>query len=262
MSKDFLTEILIIKQKRVQTLKQKDLDWIRKIEDLKKRPSRSFAEAFLGDRINIIAEIKKASPSKGVINNNVDVVKLSKTYEASGACAISVLTEENKFHGSFEDLSDVRKAVNLPLLCKDFIFDEFQIYQAKKAGADAILLIVAMLDEEKLKNLYDFANNLGLDVLVEVHTEAELEIAKKIGAKIIGVNNRDLHTFDVSLDVSRNLIKQAPKNALMISESGISKKEEILELKLLGFSGFLIGETFMKSNNLRVEFANLLNKHG
>jgi indole-3-glycerol phosphate synthase len=168
------------------------------------------------------------------------------------------LTEEDRFGGSLDDLRIARKSSNLPILRKDFIFDEFQIYEAAEAGADIILLIAAMLDNDHLQKLRQLAeNDLGLDVLVEVHTLEELERAKKIGAQLIGVNNRDLHSFKVSLDVSRRLITHAPKNALMISESGISAKEEILELKSLGFTGFLIGETLMKSPHAAEELRKL-----
>lgn len=253
-----MTEILASKQKSVQEDKQKEPNWMKKLDLLEKNPSKPLlSDALRRDEINIIAEIKRASPSKGIISGQIDVSETARIYEESGACAISVLTEENKFLGSLSDLEKVRQTVNLPVLRKDFIFDEFQIYQAKQAGANAVLLIVAILDEEKLKKLYEFAERLNLDVLVEVHTEAELEIASKIGAKIIGINNRNLRSFSVSLDVSRNLIKQAPKDALMVSESGISKREEIIELRELGFSGFLIGETLMKSSDIKAELMKL-----
>ena len=215
------------------------------------------------DQINIIAEIKRASPSKGVINDKIDVAEVSRNYENGGACAISVLTEEDRFKGSLKDLQTARNAVKLPILRKDFIYDEFQIYEAAEAGADVILLIAAMLDDVKLGQLHSLAeNDLGLDALVEVHTLEELERVKKIGAKIIGINNRDLHTFKVSLDVSRELIKHAPENALLITESGISTKGEILELRELGFAGFLIGETLMRSGSAAQELEKLTtNKH-
>ena len=198
-----------------------------------------------------------------MINDRIDVAEVARNYENGGACAISVLTEEDKFRGSLEDLVTARKAVNLPILRKDFIFDEFQIYEAAAAGADVILLIAAMLDDETLAKLHDLAEReLGLDALVEVHTLEEMERVKKIGAKIIGINNRDLQTFKVSLDVSRELIKHAPDDALMITESGLSTKEEITELRELGFAGFLIGETLMRSGNVAEELRKLAtNKH-
>ncbi len=167
------------------------------------------------------------------------------------------MTEEDRFAGSIEDLKIAKKSVEIPILRKDFIFDEFQIYEAADAGADVILLIAAILEDEILQNLYRLAENLGLDVLVEIHTLEELERVKKTETKIIGVNNRDLHTFKVSLDVSRELINFVPKNALMITESGIRSKDEILELRELGFSGFLIGETLMRSGNVGEELKKL-----
>jgi indole-3-glycerol phosphate synthase len=202
-------------------------------------------------KAHIIAEIKRASPSKGIINDKIDVAEVAKSYELGGATAISVLTEEDKFCGHLDDLKTARSVVDIPILRKDFVFDEFQIREAKAAGADVILLIVAMLDDAKLLELYNLAyNELGLDVLVEVHTREELERAKAINAKIIGVNNRDLRSFKVSLDVSRELIKFAPKDSFLIAESGLSSAEEVAELKSLGYRGFLIGETLMRSGNV------------
>ncbi len=253
ISEGVLSEIFELKKHRVYLAK-----WKRDFQELKKSATeiRKNAEkyrlrtALQKKQINIIAEIKRASPSKGVINDKIDVAETARSYENGGACAISVLTEEDKFCGSLEDLKIARKAVNLPILRKDFIFDEFQIYEAAESGADVILLIAAMLDDEVLQKLHHLAEiELGLDALVEVHTLEELQRVKKINAKIIGVNNRDLHSFKVSLDVSKELIKHAPDDALMITESGIRTKEEILELKNLGFSGFLIGETLMRSGN-------------
>ncbi len=252
---DFLKEIIGLKKKRLEFAKSKISP-----EEMKNKAfavrenseSHRLQKALTNtDKINIIAEIKRASPSKGVINDTIDVAETAQMYEHGGACAISVLTEEDKFKGSLEDLKTARANVSLPILRKDFIFDEFQIYEAANAGADVILLIVAMLDNESLANLYRLAEQkLGLDILLEIHTLEELERAKSIGAKIIGVNNRDLRSFNVSLDTSRKLIKHAPKDALIITESGLSTKEEILELRELGFSGFLIGETLMRSGNV------------
>ena len=261
----FLTEILELKKKRLEIAKQNcDFDKLKKSTIAKRETAEKFRlqAALNKNQINIIAEIKRASPSKGVINDKIDVAETARNYEKGGACAISVLTEEDRFSGSIKDLKTVRNAVKIPILRKDFIFDEFQIYEAADAGADVILLIAAMLNDKNLQNLYKLAENLSLDVLVEIHTSEELERVKKIGAKIIGINNRDLHTFKVSLDVSRELIKHAPENALMITESGIRTKDEILELREIGFSGFLIGETLMRSGNVEEELKALAtNKH-
>lgn len=264
---NFLNEIIELKKRRLETTKSKT-----SLEEIKKKafavrenaaPHRLQKALAEKDRINIIAEIKRASPSKGVINDKINVAEVAGSYERGGACAISVLTEEDKFQGSLEDLKTVREAVSLPILRKDFIFDEFQIYEAAEASADVILLIAAMLDDEVLTKLYRLAEQeLNLDVLLEVHTLEELERAKKIGAKIIGVNNRDLQTFNVSLDVSRELIKHAAEDSLLISESGLQTREDLLELKDSGFRGFLIGETLMRSENVEEKLRQLAtNKH-
>ncbi len=249
----FLAEIIELKKKRLAIAKQMcDFDELKRaaIAGRETAEKHRLRQNLQRDQINIIAEIKRASPSKGVINGKIDVAEVARNYENGGACAISVLTEEDRFGGSLEDLRTARGAVKTPTLRKDFIFDEFQIYEAAEAGADVILLIAAMLDDATLAKLYDLAEGiLGLDALVEVHTLEELERVKRIGAKIIGVNNRDLRSFVVSMDVSRELIKHAPETALMITESGISTKDEILELRELGFAGFLIGETLMRSGN-------------
>lgn len=261
---NFLSEILELKQKRVELSKSSN-----NFESLKNHSfsvrSRTVSHALrkqlqADDAIHIIAEIKRASPSKGIINDKIDVAEIAQMYERGGATAISVLTEEDRFGGSLTDLKVARKSVKIPILRKDFVFDEFQIYEAAAAGADVILLIVAMLEDTKLFRLKRLIEDeLKLDALVEVHTLEELERAKAINAKIIGVNNRDLHSFNVTLDVSRELIKHAPKDALMIAESGLQTKEDLLELKELGFKGFLIGETLMRSGNAEEELKNLIN---
>lgn len=210
-------------------------------------------------RINVIAEIKRASPSKGVINDQIDAAEAARQYARGGASAISVLTEEDFFAGSLKDLEQVRDAVSLPILRKDFILDEFQIFEAAAAGADAILLIAAMLDYPTLKRLYNLAEDeLGMDALVEVHTLEELEIAARVNAGLIGVNNRNLNTFEVSLEVSRELVRHKPENALMVAESGLNNQADILRLKAEGYSGFLIGETLMKSGDPESELRKLI----
>lgn len=219
---------------------------------------RGFKTALTSSEINVIAEFKRASPSKGVINDALDPAKVAKQYENGGAAAISVLTEEDFFKGSVSDLRAVRAAVNLPVLRKDFVIDEYQIYESASVGADAILLIVAALDRETLSRFQTLADEIGLDAIVEVHDAAEFETAIGIGAKIIGVNNRNLKTFEVSLDVSRELIKLAPDDVIMITESGLKTAEEILELKQLGYSGFLIGETLMRSGDVETELRTLI----
>jgi indole-3-glycerol phosphate synthase len=229
------------------------------VETRAARRSNSFRKA-LSDRssINIIAEFKKASPSKGVINPDVDPAEVARQYEAGGATAISVLTEEDHFKGSLDDLRAIRAAVDLPILRKDFIFDEVQIYEAAAAGADAILLIAAMLEDNDIERLRLIAEEeLGLDALVEVHTLDELERVKGKGASLIGVNNRDLKNFDVSLDVSRELIRHATEGAIIVTESGLQTREDIIELHDLGYSGFLIGETLMRAGDPAAELRRL-----
>ncbi len=247
----FLEEIFELKKKRVEQAKLEFEISNLKFQIPQSRPPHLLRAALTDDsKLNVIAEFKRASPSKGIINDQLNPIKVAQMYERGGAVAMSILTEEDKFCGSLNDLKDVRGAVNLPLLRKDFIFDEFQIREAKAAGADVILLIVAMLNDAKLLELLNLAEEeLGLDALVEVHTKEELIRALDIGAKIIGVNNRDLHSFKVSLDVSRELIKFAPNDVLMIAESGLTIREDLLELKKLGFNGFLIGESLMRSEN-------------
>jgi len=251
MSETFLDKIIHSTRERVEILKAAtDLGNLRSkaIEIRSLRPVNSLHAALSRThQTNIIAEIKRASPSKGVINESVDVGERAQNYELGGACAISVLTEETYFKGSINDLKTARAAVDIPLLRKDFTVDEFQIYEAAAAGADAVLLIVAALTSENLRDFQTLAHELGMDAIVEVHTTSELEIAAEIQAPIIGVNNRNLKTFDVSLEVSRELINHRPKNALMIAESGISTREQIIELRDLGFDGFLVGESLMRA---------------
>jgi indole-3-glycerol phosphate synthase len=208
-----------------------------------------FAQALSTPGVNIIAEIKRASPSKGVIRNNVDPIALAKLYEAGGAAAISVLTEADYFQGSLQDLRMVRDAVSPPLLRKDFIFDEYQIYESAAAGADAILLIVAALDDTALCRFQELAHDLGMSALVEVHTRAEMERAVAIKARLIGVNNRDLHTFNVSLETSVSLASMASPAVILVSESGIECRADIDRLRNRGYQGFLIGETLMRCDH-------------
>ena len=201
-------------------------------------------------KINIIAEFKRKSPSRGEIRRNADPSIIAKAYEDAGAAAVSVLTEEDYFDGSLDDLRSVRQAISLPILRKDFIFEEYQVYESAAAGADAILLIVAALDDESLWRLRRTAEDeLGLDALVEVHTREEMGRATSSGAKLIGVNNRNLGTFEVSLDTSARLAPMGGDNALMISESGIESADDIQRLYDLGYRGFLIGESVMRADD-------------
>jgi indole-3-glycerol phosphate synthase len=199
-------------------------------------------------RLKIIAEFKRRSPSAGIIRDDLTVDEIARCYDRGGACAISVLTDEQYFGGSVADLCAARSSTKLPLLRKDFIIDPIQIFEAAIAEADAVLLIVATLDDTSLIQLRSLAEDeLGLDALVEVHGSDELKRAVNAGAKIIGVNNRDLGTFRVSLKTSERLIARAPRDKIMISESGLHSTDSLLHLHQLGFRGFLIGEALMRA---------------
>ncbi|MGK7378996.1 indole-3-glycerol phosphate synthase TrpC [Planococcus sp. 1R117A] len=199
----------------------------------------------------VISEIKRASPSKGDIQTEVDIVAQARKYEVSGAAAISVLTDETYFKGSITDLQEVAKNVAIPVLCKDFMISEIQIDRAKNAGATIILLIVAALEKEELRRLFDYAAGLGLEVLVEVHDEQELERALELDAELIGINNRDLKTFEVSLERTAELAKSFPFDGkrVLISESGMHSKEDAAFVFGCGASGILVGEALMRSED-------------
>ena len=202
------------------------------------------------DRINIIAEFKRRSPSKGIISGDADPAAIVRAYERGEAAAISVLTEEDFFDGSLDDLRAVRQKTSLPILRKDFIIDDYQVYESAAAGADALLLIVAALDDDSLTSLRELTENeLAMDALVEVHTREEMQRAIDCGANIIGVNNRNLATFEVSLSTSIELAGSAPHGTILISESGIETREDINHLRDAGYNGFLVGETLMRADN-------------
>jgi indole-3-glycerol phosphate synthase len=199
-------------------------------------------------RVNIIAEFKRRSPSAGTIRSDLSATDVATRYERGGACAISVLTDEHYFGGSILDLIAIRASTTLPLLRKDFIVDEIQIYEAAAVGADAVLLIAAALDDAALAKLRATAEDeLRLDAVVEVHTSEELRRAVSAGARIIGVNNRDLRTFRTSLETSERLIGEAPRDRIIISESGLQNPKSLGHLRALGFRGFLIGEALMRA---------------
>lgn len=199
--------------------------------------------------INIIAEVKHRSPSKGVIRANFDPVSHAISYVQNGAAALSVLAEEDFFGGSLDHLRAARKGVDLPLLRKDFIFDDYQIYESAVAGADALLLIVAMLDDAQLNRLLMLSHDLKMEALVEVHTLEEMKRAAHAGARIIGVNNRDLTTFKVDLQTSVSLAAHAPGGAVLVSESGINSGGDIRKLRSAGFQAFLVGERLMRAED-------------
>ncbi len=239
----------IVEQKKIEVAERKSLYPVKLLEQsiffasptvsLKKYVQRK-------DLSGIIAEIKRKSPSKGAINPHVSIERTSIGYMQAGASALSILTDKEFFGGSNEDLMVARKFNYCPILRKDFTIDEYQIIEAKSIGADALLLIAAILEPSRAKELASFAHSLGLEVLLEVHTAEELSPPLFSEVDLIGVNNRDLKSFDVSLEVSRKLAGMIPKEIVKISESGISSPESIHELRGIGFDGFLMGENFMK----------------
>ena len=210
-------------------------------------------------RLKIIAEFKRRSPSAGIIRDDLTVSEIVRCYERGGACAISVLTDEEYFGGSILDLRAARSSTNLPLLRKDFIIDPIQILEAAIAGADAVLLIVAALDDLSLGELRALVEDeLGLDALVEVHTSEELRRALNSGARIVGVNNRDLRTFEVSLNTSERLIAEVPPDRILISESGLQSADSLLRLRKVGFRGFLISEALIRAPDPETALRNLV----
>jgi indole-3-glycerol phosphate synthase len=260
-----LSEIIESKRARLKAAREAcSLETLRaRAEEVRARAEpRALRRALVaGGRVKIIAEVKRASPSLGTIRADAEPAAIALRYQAGGAAAISVLTEEDRFQGSLEDLRVVRAAVELPLLRKDFIFDEYQLYEAAEAGADALLLIAAALDDETLARLRSMTEDeLGMDALVEAHTKEEMHRAALCGASLIGVNNRDLRTLHVSLDTSVELIKAAPPAALCVSESGLRAPEDLRRLRALGYRGFLIGETLMRSEHPEDALRDLIEK--
>jgi len=224
-------------------------------------PARGFGRSLTGPGdMRLIAEVKKASPSRGVIRDDFDPVMIAKAYEESGASCLSVLTERKFFQGSLDHLGRIRKAVTLPLLRKDFIIDEYQIHEARAAGADAILLIAACLETQQLGDYLGIARRLGLDALVESHTYAELDKSLLAGATLVGINNRDLRTFTVSLQTTLDLIKDIPDDCTVVSESGIKTRDDVLRLRQAGVDAILVGESLLREKDIGRKVKELLGK--
>jgi indole-3-glycerol phosphate synthase len=224
-------------------------------------PTKDFEAALRdGKGIKLIAEIKAASPSRGVLREGLDPVKLALEYQAAGANAISVLTDEKFFRGSLSHLKEVRKAVDLPLLRKDFIIDSYQLYEARVAGADATLLIARLLDKKTLESFMNIAGQLGLACLVEVHTEEELRKVLDTTARLIGINNRDLDTFKVDLDTTLRLLPLIPRDRLVVSESGIHTREDVQRLQEAGVRAILVGEALVRSKDVVSRIRGLLGR--
>jgi indole-3-glycerol phosphate synthase len=220
---------------------------------LEQTPPRGFVKALqskvAGGEPGVIAEIKKASPSKGVIREDFDPVAIAKSYERGGAACLSVLTDVDFFQGADSYLQQARAAVSLPVIRKDFIVDTYQIAEARALGADCVLLIVAALSPLHLQELDAYARDLGLDVLVEVHNAEELEQALKLPNTLVGINNRDLHSFDVSLDTTFDLLERIPSDKIVVTESGIHTREDVAAMRSRGVNGFLVGESFMRAED-------------
>jgi indole-3-glycerol phosphate synthase len=235
------------------------------LEEMKKLallqpPPLDMASALRKGGIQLIAEVKKASPSKGLIRADFDPVEIAGIYADNGAAAISVLTESRFFQGSLENLQRIKKALNnrIPLLRKDFIFDPYQVYESRASGADSILLIMAILTPEKLDELLQLSHQLRMSCLVEVHNEAELKIALKSGAKIIGINNRDLKTFKVDIATTKRLRSLVPPDRIVVSESGIKDRRDIEMLRKEGVNAVLIGEALMSVPDIAAKMKELL----
>lgn len=227
-----------------------------KVEDTEE--SREFLSYFTNTGLNLITEIKKASPSAGLIRENFNPIDIAMIYADNGSKALSVLTDENFFKGHLSFISDIKSKVKLPCLRKDFIFDEYQLFESRAAQADAVLLIVAMLDDIQLKDYKQIAEGLGMTVLIEVHDEEEINRVKKLSPNLIGVNNRNLKTMNVDLRTSETLYANLPENSCKISESGIKSHDDLIHLQSKGYDGFLIGETLMREKDLGLKLRELL----
>jgi indole-3-glycerol phosphate synthase len=210
---------------------------------------RPFSEALIDEGISLIAEMKRASPSRGPIRPGASVAEIVAAYQAAGARAVSVLTEPAHFGGSLDDLAEAREACDLPLLRKDFLIDPYQVLEARAAGADAVLLIVAALGRERLTQLMGTASELGMDTLVEVHDEDEVELAVETGAELIGINNRDLHSLEVDLGTTFRLMADVPAGTVVVAESGITERGHVSDLEDAGVDAILVGEALMRADD-------------
>lgn len=253
-----LDEILAARRNRISKAKMR-MPLIMLKQVMRTRPpKRDFAAALAGPGLRVIAEMKRASPSHGVFREDFHPREIAQSYEASGAAALSVLTEEDYFRGSLTDLIDARDATGLPVLRKDFIIDSYQIFESTATGADAILLIVAALDDYDLQAFVETAETLDLAAVVEVHTEPELDRAIRAGAKIVGINNRNLKNLEVDLETSLRLRSKIPAGVISVSESGIKTPGDLRRLSDAGYNAVLIGERFMTGADPGLELAHLL----
>jgi indole-3-glycerol phosphate synthase len=229
------------------------------MERIARQPApQDFAGALRGNGVRLIAEIKKASPSRGLLCPDFDPVALAQIYAANGAAAVSVLTEEKHFQGSLDYLAGIKQSVDIPLLRKDFIFDEYQVHESAAYGADALLLIAAILEQDQLEKLLALGRSLGLACLVEAHTEAELMKALLAGAEIVGINNRDLNTFKVNTDTTRRLRLLVPPETIVVSESGILTREDMRKMRECKVDAVLVGEALVTAADIPAAMKELL----
>jgi indole-3-glycerol phosphate synthase len=251
---------IMIAQKREEVEQRKKVATITYLQEriARQKPPLDLALALKGDHIRLIAEVKQASPSRGMLSPNFNPIKLAQTYAEGGAAAISVLTEANYFMGSIENLAAIKEVVGLPLLRKDFIFDPYQVYESRAYGADALLLIAAILSQKQLKELVSISHSLSLRCLVEVHNKGEVERAVLSGAEIIGINNRDLNTFAVDINTSRSLRPLIPQERIVVSESGIKSKRDIGKLRKWGVGAVLVGEALVTASDVLAKMKELL----
>jgi len=257
MTKTILDKIVADKKPELARIRREVPLWALK-ERAAARKSLDFAAVLRGPGIKLIAEVKKASPSKGLLCPDLNPVELARAYASNGAAAISVLTESNYFQGSLDYLETIRQTVEIPLLRKDFIFDEYQVYEAAAYGADAVLLITAILEMKKLSELIALCKVLRLGALVEVHNEAELTTALSAGAETIGINNRDLNTFKTDIDTTRRLRLLIPEGKIIVSESGISTAADIEKMKEYKVNAVLVGEALVTAKDIPSKMRDLL----
>ncbi|MFL2759618.1 MAG: indole-3-glycerol phosphate synthase TrpC [Dehalococcoidia bacterium] len=258
---DILKEIVEVKKERLDVRKKElSIESLERLISDRKRPL-NFSGCLMGESVRVIAEVKRGSPSKGIFSKDIKAAELAKVYAENGAAAVSVLTNEDFFYGSIDDLLAGHNAIyelGVPVLRKEFIFDPYQIYEARAYGADAILLIVSMLDKSQLVDFKNIATSLWMQCLVEVHDEKELELALESDAEIIGINNRDLRTFNTTLETTEILGPQVPNGRILVSESGISSRADVERVLEAGAGAVLIGESLVTSDDPGIALRNLL----
>jgi len=250
----------IIAQKREEVEQKKKVATMTYLQEriARQKPPLDLAPALKGNHLRLIAEVKQASPSRGMLSPNFNPIELARTYAEGGAAAISVLTEANYFMGNIEYLAAIKEVVGLPLLRKDFIFDPYQVYESRAYGADALLLIAAIVSQGQLKEFVSLSHSLGLSCLVEVHNEGEVERAVLSEAEIIGINNRDLNTFVVDINTTRRLRPLVPKQKIVVSESGIKSRRDMEKLGKWGVDAVLIGEALVTAGDVRAKMKELI----